>query len=427
MSTGHNRWWIPVIAILFLALIAGGWAEAADELNQPIPEPAVAPVQEANPENGYPERRERAPAMAMGTVAESSPCQSCSSGVMCGPRPWPMSACPSSEGCPPACCLLPEFPPPRLYARLRGMALKRDGDEHVLFARLGEPIPGATLTNVLSNNSVELPFEGGGEVLVGWMVVPSYNVEFTYFELNSWDEQAAVRDSTANSEGGHGNMFSPFGDFGLFPINQLDYNDFASLRYRSWMNNFELNLRHVLPMPPSRLRASWLFGGRVMRIDDDLAYLTTSDIPALTGTENAIDTVTRNRLLGAQIGGLFEWHVEPAWWVNFEMVGAICQNKIDLDTSYTATSGAGGSTTYVNHREDSNTSFVGELELSFVYERNRHLSAEVGYRAMWITGLAVGVENFQTNADLLTLGPPALNDSGVLVYHGPHAGVTLRW
>jgi hypothetical protein len=427
MTNGPNRWWIPVITISFLALIAGGWAEAADELNQPIPEPAVAPVQEANPENGYPERRERAPAMAMGTVAESSPCQSCSSGVMCGPRPWPMSACPSSEGCPPACCLLPEFPQPRLYARLRGLALKRDGDEHVLFARLGEPIPGATLTNVLSNNSVELPFEGGGEVLVGWMVVPSYNVEFTYFELNSWDEQAAVRDSTANSAGGHGNMFSPFGDFGLFPINQLDYNDFASLRYRSWMNNFELNLRHVLPMPPSRLRASWLFGGRVMRIDDDLAYLTTSDIPALTGTENAIDTVTRNRLLGAQIGGLFEWHVEPAWWVNFEMVGAICHNEIDLDTSYTATSGAGGSTTYVHHRDESNTSFVGEIELSFVYERNRHLSAEVGYRAMWITGLAVGVENFQTNADLLTLGPPALNDSGVLVYHGPHAGVTLRW
>ena len=131
--------------------------------------------------------------------------------------------------------------------------------------------------------------------------------------------------------------------------------------------------------------------------------------------------------MGAQIGGLCEFHVDPHWWVNFEIKGGICQNKIGLDSVYTGTSGAGGSATYHHRRDDSNTSFVGELVLSFLYEHNQYLTCEVGYRALWITGLALATENLETNPALLVLGPLNIHDKSDMVYHGPHAGLTVRW
>lgn len=303
----------------------------------------------------------------------------------------------------------------------------RDGGRTIPFASLGELIPGGTTDIVLSSNDVEFPFQGGGEVTAGWAIVPTYYLEFTYFELTTWNESAAYRDMTANSVGGNGTLFSPFGDFGATPLEQFDYNNYAYVRYRSNLNDYELNLRHELIAPPSGLRASVLFGGRAMRIYEALEYETMSDIPALGGTSNEISTSTRNRLLGAQIGGLFEFHVDPHWWVNFEMKGGICQNKIGLDSVYTGASGAGGSATYRHRRDDSNTSFVGELVLSFLYEYNEHLTCEVGYRALWITGLALATENLETNPGLLVLGPLNINDKSDEVYHGPHAGLTFRY
>jgi hypothetical protein len=106
------------------------------------------------------------------------------------------------------------------------------------------------------------------------------------------------------------------------------------------------------------------------------------------------------------------------------MKGGICQNDIDLHTVYTPDSAA---IPYTQRRDEKQTSFVGELNLALVYEFGPCLTAEVGYRALWITGLALGAENFQTNPDLLTLGDPALNDEGQVVYHGPHVGLTARW
>jgi hypothetical protein len=84
-------------------------------------------------------------------------------------------------------------------------------------------------------------------------------------------------------------------------------------------------------------------------------------------------------------------------------------------------------TTYSNSSGHADTAFVGDLDLSAIWECSRHLSVEIGYQAIWISGLALGAENFQTDVTLLTLGPPELKDDGTAVYHGPHVGVTVRW
>ena len=72
---------------------------------------------------------------------------------------------------------------------------------------------GARRGSLFSDN-IEFPFQGGGELTLGWGVLPRYYLEFDYFELTTWDKQAAYRDATANSVGGNGTLFSPFGNFG---------------------------------------------------------------------------------------------------------------------------------------------------------------------------------------------------------------------
>jgi len=181
-------------------------------------------------------------------------------------------------------------------------------------------------------------------------------------------------------------------------------------------------------MPPIHLNTSFLFGGRAMMIEEDLQYLTESIDPvASTTTTNRIGTRTDNRLLGLQVGGLFEFHVEPCWWVDFRALGTICQNKIDLDSAYTHIDENGASHVYVHSNDDSQTAFVGDLSLSLIYECSCNLTCEVGYRALWVTGLALAAENLQTNPEILRLGPPQIDDEGEIVYHGPHVGVTVRW
>lgn len=334
------------------------------------------------------------------------------------------SRCAKPPGCPPPCDPLPEYPPPTWYVRVEALMLKRDADRDVVFATLGNP------NNVaLDTDDLDFPFQGGGEIFVGRMIVPTHYLEFSYFGINSWDEEAAVRDESFNALGGSGNLLSPFGDFGADPISDFDYNNFVSVAYESRMNNFEVNCRHDLPMPPIGLNTSFLFGGRAMLIEEDLDYLTRAAALAnvLPARTNQIETRTDNRLLGLQIGGLFEFHIEPCWWIDFKIMGAICQNEINLDSRYQRSDSLGNVATFVHARDDSQTAFVGDLSLSLVYECSRWLTTEIGYRALWITGLALAAENLQTDPEILTLGPPQLVDDGELVYHGPHVGITVRW
>ncbi len=398
---------IPVLTSV-LTLIVCSWVEAAENKD-------VAEIGKPTP----------AMSTDIARMGESFP--ACSSSWTSSPRAWDVNQCSSSKSCFSNCCLLPEFPPPRFYTRFRGLALKRDGDGYVPFAALVVPPPNSVASVVLDSRDVDLPFEAGGELFVGCRLFSNLYLEFTYFALNKSDERAVVRDSTPNAVGGNGDLFSPFGDFGLSPLNQYDYNNYASVRYQTQLSNYELNLRKMLHMPPGRLRCSFLSGIRANQIDEDFSYRTTSDIPALAGTDNLIRTKTRNSLLGAQIGGLFEFYIDPRWWINCELEAAICQNEVTLESVYTQTSGVGGSTSHIHTHSEDDTSFVGEIVVSLVYEFSENLTTEVGYRAVWVTGLALATENLQTDTGLLILGPPSLSKDADVVYHGPHMGITLRW
>ena len=47
----------------------------------------------------------------------------------------------------------------------------------------------------------------------------------------------------------------------------------------------------------------------------------------------------------------------------------------------------------------------------------------LGYQAIFVNGVALGPQNFQTNNSLMRTGPGQLNDTGEVIYHGPVLGV----
>ena len=59
----------------------------------------------------------------------------------------------------------------------------------------------------------------------------------------------------------------------------FDYNNFASIRFSSELNNGELNLRRRVLMRPGCYEASFLVGGRYLQIGEEFGYLTQSSTP----------------------------------------------------------------------------------------------------------------------------------------------------
>ena len=315
------------------------------------------------------------------------------------------------------------FYPPRcpIYFRADGVMLRRDVHNATDIATLND-----TDTLVLSTRDLDMPFKAGPRFLVGHTFGDSpYQVEYSYFWLDNLDVSAAVRDNTANSGGGVGNLFSPFSGFGLTPVTGLDYNNLASIREFSTFQNMELNLRRQLPMPEGRLTTSFLIGARGVGVREQFDYFTRSDLPSVP-TTNSVRVRTRNELYGVQIGQLFEFNVDQLWWINTELKGAICNNSAGQNSVYTQSIG-GVATTYDGAKSTNGTSFIGDIAVTLVCRPTDHVTARLGYQAIWFTGMAIAAKNLGNEIDILTTGPAQINNRGTVVYHGPHAGLEIAW
>jgi hypothetical protein len=346
-------------------------------------------------------------------------------GCDCGPTVYlertvhgdPCFPCePKTYGCPDA---------PFWYVEADAIAMLRDPDDSRVLATLGPVDPDGNPAPVvaLGTSDLEFGFQPGGRIMIGRMLGQRYGIEATFSAVDDWYECAAVRDNTPNAVNGVGNLFSPFTDFGNPAVDGLDYNNLVTLRESSSFYSIEFNIRQRLEMPPIPLQTSLLYGVRYINIGEDFSYYTESDLPSA----NAVDVDAENQLLGVQLGALFDFHVEPRWWVNLRMTAALCGNDARQDTIYTATDAEGVSTDFVDGCGKTVTAFVGELSLACTYHITPHLMTRIGYRGMWIEGLALAEENFNDNIDILTLGPAGLVDDGKVIYHGPFLGTAMVW
>ena len=339
------------------------------------------------------------------------------------------------------------------FFRADGLALKRDASGDRAFAALategeigivqgdvgdeplldqngdpvldlnGDPVfvaltqqPGS-MTSVLGTPDLNFEFQGGYRLTLGRTLGDWHWLEFTYFDLNDWNETAAVRDTTENQFLELGSLFSPFTDFGNPAVEALDYNNFVSITCFSTLDSMELNLYRRLPMPPGS-KASVLLGVRYMNILEDFQYYSESDVP-VADTNVSVNTRTGNSLVGVQIGAIFGFPVQPRGRIEWELKGAICHNRADQHTTWSGGQPRG--------LREARTAFVGETSVVLVCQVTPRLTAYGGYQGIWVDGLALASENVPADANILELGPARLDHGGKVVYHGPHIGLSLVW
>ncbi len=311
-----------------------------------------------------------------------------------------------------------------------------DNDGASLDPRVFELVSLIDRETVLSTDSLEFQFAAGYRLLMGCKLAEHYAVEFSYFDLNDWDENKAVSDDTTYDVDGTidadsgvvtvtttqpASLFSPFSNFGDPADAEVDYNSLASIRYESGLDNVELNVRRWLTTEPSRMAVSVLWGGRYNGIYERFGYYTES-----ATTSHDVDVRTRNDLWALQIGGQVDFCWDPGWHTEFEIKGGIAHNRAYQETYYQFVEGA-GSEDYWNRVDKEVTSWIGELRLTLVYQFGSHLTTHFGYEALMIANAALASRNFQTDRAILTDGPWMLNNGGTVVYHGPSAGLTFAW
>ncbi|HEY4759433.1 MAG TPA: BBP7 family outer membrane beta-barrel protein [Thermoguttaceae bacterium] len=338
---------------------------------------------------------------------------------------WGDCADPCGNG---LCC----YPPPRnpWYFQADAMFMKRDAGKSLPVATISNSIPpNGELWDIVafSTGDLDSPFRAGAKALVGRTIGDTrWQIDFTYFWLDSWNDSSVITDSTSNPTppGGQGNLFSPFSNFGEpTAIDGFDYNNLMSIREVSQLQNGELNLRYLLPMPHDCLTAKFLLGVRYMSINEQFDYNSQSQA---TGSASYISTLTRNSLVGPQLGGDFYFFAYQQCWINFEFKGAICANQTLQDTN--GTRAIGVNETPLGSSDTSNpTSFVGDLNLMLVWQLRPRLITRIGYQAIWVTNVAMARRNYDPPASILLNDTPFIDTNGNVVYHGPHIGLEFTW
>jgi len=349
------------------------------------------------------------------------PCRRCPPAHECVPGRslfWNDPCCEYDDSCVDTCRHRAKNP--RWYGSIEAYKLFRDISDELPFAALGPAGP-----IVLSTSDFDAEFESSAKTTLGMFLEPWYRVEVTYAGSQDWNDSVAVRNLDDNGQGSLGNLMSPFSNFGNpAPIAGVDFNDFASISFSSSLSSVELNLRRLICLPPRRhgqAEASFLVGLRYMGISEDFDYRTVSTVGA--GSINDVNVSTDNDMFGVQLGMMFQILVHPRGWIDVDTRGVMYHNNVNLRSAYANTDGIGTPiTSFTGIDDQTRTSFMGELSLTFNYQVTPTWTFRVGYNAIGISGVALGADNMNRDINLLSLGPPRVDHSGEVVYHGPSIG-----
>ena len=335
---------------------------------------------------------------------------------------------------------------PQVYAMVDFLPLFRDQSGWTPFQAQAfrevsadaDPVVTYRREAVLSTSDFDDEFQPGMRALVGVSLSDWYRLEFSYLGLHSWGDSAAVR---YNADDGTGNLLSPFSDFGDIegqpglddlpedryqPVVGLDFNELASISFSSQLDSAELSVRRRVCMPTDRHVAaemSCLVGLRYMRVREDFGYFTESPLPD-PETQNAVNVRTENDLFGVQLGASAQFLVHNRAWIDLQVKGALFLNQAESRSVANVQDVVNGGLAASDLGDEADcASFLGDISLQFNYQFAPAWTIRAGYNAMWLTGVALASENFNSDVNTLIYGPASVDHSGSVVYHGPNIGL----
>jgi hypothetical protein len=303
--------------------------------------------------------------------------------------------------------------------------------ELVGFNRLDSATPYARSSRIftlLSGDSLDYSFVPGMRLTAGMRLNDVFSLETSYLGMFEWDETSSVTNLGTNSQGTAGNLDSPFTNFGNPPVVGLDFNNFVSINSQMEFDTGEFNVRQRVDLPSSGFQAAGIWGLRYMGVSDRFAYRSRSASPVPAGSVVAYDVNAYNRMLGTQLGGALEMHIERRAWFSMEAKGLLFSND-SSQSSHFAGGPAGGmaTTSAVGDARQRRVSYGADLQAVLCWRFSPAIVGRLGYQAIFLDGLALGEDNFVRNARNATTISAELANDGNQTFHGPFSGVTITW
>ena len=201
----------------------------------------------------------------------------------------------------------------------------------------------------------------------------------------------------------------------------------AQADYTSQLNSFELNLLRCdccywtddCADSPQARSVEWFGGFRFINLNEDLRITASSTLGL-----GEYSLWTNNNLYGAQLGtrvrrcyGRFGWEATGKAGI----YGNEAQEKqtvLDCPDLYPVRPTVTG--------RGAQAAFVGEINLSAIYQLTKTWNIRAGYNLLWIDGVALAPNQLDFTYNLPTTGRQLNTDGGVF-YHGASIGLEARW
>ena len=324
------------------------------------------------------------------------------------------SGCSSGAGCGVDCGFcLPPAPP--WYVRGRALFMGRDKANSVWLTRGTDESP-----ELLAHSWSSHPrWVVGGEVTVGRrFFAGDWALEGTYWGLENFrsslfTSQPAGVSTTLHLNDEHAEAF----------FNGARQHQF---RRQNELHNVEINLlRGNLTAGYHKWDIELLSGVRFFRFNEDFLFGSRQGDSWVDAEAAYLETRLRNSLVGYQIGVDSTYRITDT--LSFFAVPkiGIYNNHIRQTVSIHRGDGAEAPGFPVGSRQD-DVAFLSQIDLGLDWQFTQRWSANIGYRAVIATGMALADHQIPHYfVDLPELYE--IKNNGHLVVHGAFAGATLRF
>ena len=328
-------------------------------------------------------------------------------GCQCGPACE--KECAGNE-CGTCCNLCP-----CVYAEVDGLLMWRNRG----FANQPIVIDNATSQTVLSTSDLSTGAAGGMRALIGFQVC-GMPVEFNYFGLFDQFASASVASATPNAftlPDGLGRASDVF-----VGANRID------VRYDSKIHNAEINFPccncccNCSCDGDTRCRSwEWMVGFRYLSLRETLDVFGTRIVSGAPETGD-YNIQTHNDLYGAQFGARFRRCLGRLSWEATGKAGIYGndagQAQFVQDYPNFALRPAIGA-------GEGRVAFLGELNLTAIYQLNDTWGLRAGYNLIFIDGLALAPD--QLDFTFTSTSGSVVNSGRNLVLQGVNVGLEARW
>ena len=318
-------------------------------------------------------------------------------------------ACDSDDASGECCNLIPSSKMcPCTYAWAEGLLMWRDNQS------TNRPIVINLNTQDTLISTNDLNFDMGWGIRAGFGVrrCDDWGWEFEY--LGIFDQSASRSVELADE------LALP-DDLGL-STNNFFFADEVSVDYRSQVNNAEINrvcCCCCCDGPCCCQSMEWLYGFRYLNLHEELSIVSTD----LQESTSSYDIHTNNNLFGMQVGNRAR-HSRGRWSLEGTGKAGIFGNAAEQNSHPIIDFPA--FVVRPGHSESAgNVAFVGDLNLTAIYQITSVWGARLGYNLIWIEGVALAPDQLDFTSTA-TSGSGISNDGGVLL-HGVNAGVEARW